>query len=249
MATTTNYSWTTPDDTGLVKDGASAIRSLGTAIDTTVYNNAQAAIAKAIVDAKGDIIAATAADTVARVAVGTDGQVLTADAASSAGVKWANASAGAMTELATGSVASSGTTISSISSSYKDLVLYVYNYVNSTNSGAIRLNGDTSSVYKFVGLSTGDTTVASPAASTSYPFIGAPGSGDTNISIIELPAYTLTTTPKNIFSRSSTSPVGQDRYRFGNYAPSTNAAITSITILPVSGTISAGCTYALYGVK
>ncbi len=29
MATTTNYSWTTPDDTGLVKDGASAIRSLG----------------------------------------------------------------------------------------------------------------------------------------------------------------------------------------------------------------------------
>ena len=40
MATTTNYSWTTPDDTGLVKDGAAAIRSLGTAIDTTVFNNA-----------------------------------------------------------------------------------------------------------------------------------------------------------------------------------------------------------------
>jgi len=38
MATTTNYSWTTPDDTGLVKDGASAIRTLGTAIDTTTKN-------------------------------------------------------------------------------------------------------------------------------------------------------------------------------------------------------------------
>ena len=63
MATTTNYSWSTPDDTALVKDGASAIRSLGTAIDTTVFNNASAAIAKTIVDAKGDIIAATAADT------------------------------------------------------------------------------------------------------------------------------------------------------------------------------------------
>lgn len=36
MATTANYGWTTPDDTDLVKDGASAIRSLGTAIDTTV---------------------------------------------------------------------------------------------------------------------------------------------------------------------------------------------------------------------
>ncbi len=35
MATTTNYSWTTPDDTDLVKDGAAAIRTLGSSIDTT----------------------------------------------------------------------------------------------------------------------------------------------------------------------------------------------------------------------
>ena len=35
MATTTNYGWTTPDDTGLVKDGASNIRTLGSSIDTT----------------------------------------------------------------------------------------------------------------------------------------------------------------------------------------------------------------------
>ena len=38
MATTTNYSWTTPDDTALVKDGAAAIRNLANAIDTTLYN-------------------------------------------------------------------------------------------------------------------------------------------------------------------------------------------------------------------
>jgi hypothetical protein len=38
MATTTNYSWTTPDDTGLVKDGASAIRTLGSAVDTSMAN-------------------------------------------------------------------------------------------------------------------------------------------------------------------------------------------------------------------
>jgi hypothetical protein len=37
MATTTNYSWATPDDTALVKDGASAIRTLGSSIDTTVF--------------------------------------------------------------------------------------------------------------------------------------------------------------------------------------------------------------------
>ena len=93
MATTTNYSWTTPDDTALVKDGAAAIRSLGTAIDTTVFNNASAAIAKTIVDAKGDLIAATAADTLGRLAVGTNGQVLTADSAQTTGLKWSTFSA------------------------------------------------------------------------------------------------------------------------------------------------------------
>jgi hypothetical protein len=44
MATTTNYSWSTPDDTALVKDGAAAIRSLGSAVDTTVFNNATAVL-------------------------------------------------------------------------------------------------------------------------------------------------------------------------------------------------------------
>ena len=37
MASTTNYSWNTPDDTALVKDGASAIRTLGSSVDTTLF--------------------------------------------------------------------------------------------------------------------------------------------------------------------------------------------------------------------
>jgi hypothetical protein len=55
----------------------------------TTYDLANAAIAKSIVDAKGDLIAATAADTVSRLAVGTDGQVLTADSTAATGIKWA----------------------------------------------------------------------------------------------------------------------------------------------------------------
>jgi hypothetical protein len=35
MATTTNYGWTTPNDTDLVKNGANAIRLLGSQIDQT----------------------------------------------------------------------------------------------------------------------------------------------------------------------------------------------------------------------
>ena len=95
MATTTNYSWTTPDDTALVKDGAAAIRSLGTAIDTTVFNNAGAAIAKTIVDAKGDLIVATAADTVARLASsGTNNDYLVVDTSTATGLKWATPTSG-----------------------------------------------------------------------------------------------------------------------------------------------------------
>ena len=70
MATTTNYSWSTPDDTALVKDGAAAIRSLGTSIDTTT---------KALNPSTtlGDIeYRSSSANTNTRLGIGTNGQVL-----------------------------------------------------------------------------------------------------------------------------------------------------------------------------
>jgi len=71
MATTTNYSWTTPDDTALVKDGAAAIRSLGTSIDTTTKNlNPSTTL--------GDIeYRSSTANTNTRLGIGTTGQILT----------------------------------------------------------------------------------------------------------------------------------------------------------------------------
>lgn len=56
-------------------------------------------IAATIVDAKGDLIAGTAADTVARLGVGSNGQVLTADSAQAAGLKWAAAAGGPVTTV------------------------------------------------------------------------------------------------------------------------------------------------------
>jgi len=71
MATTTNYSWTTPDDTALVKDGAAAIRSLGSSIDTTTKNlNPSTTL--------GDIeYRSSTTNTNTRLGIGTTGQVLT----------------------------------------------------------------------------------------------------------------------------------------------------------------------------
>ena len=113
MATTTNFGWETPDDTDLVKDGALAIRTLGSAIDTSlvdlkggttgqvlsktsntdmdftwVTSDDANAIQNAIVDAKGDLIAASAADTPARLAVGTNYSVLSALSTESTGLLW-----------------------------------------------------------------------------------------------------------------------------------------------------------------
>lgn len=62
----------------------------GTEVETALTE----VVRKALLTTKGDIIAATAASTPARLGVGSDGQVLTADAASSAGVKWATPSGG-----------------------------------------------------------------------------------------------------------------------------------------------------------
>ena len=53
------------------------------------YITQSTAINPAIVDAKGDIIAATAADSVARLAVGANNTVLTADSSTATGLKWA----------------------------------------------------------------------------------------------------------------------------------------------------------------
>ena len=71
MATTTNYGWDTPDDTDLVKDGAAAIRTLGSSVDTTT---------KALNPSTtlGDIEYRSAtANTNTRLAIGSTGNVLT----------------------------------------------------------------------------------------------------------------------------------------------------------------------------
>jgi len=77
---------------GVVHTAGATVKHVLTSDDLNFYTTgvatANAAIPATVVDAKGDLIAATAADAVARVAVGTNGQVLTADSTQAAGVRW-----------------------------------------------------------------------------------------------------------------------------------------------------------------
>ena len=149
MATSPIFGWEEPDDTDLVKDGASAIRTLGNAIDTTMGTM----VAKTIIDAKGDLIVGSAADTAARLAVGSNDQVLIADSTATNGVKWGTPTGGGMTQIAQTDLRSTGAatlTFSSIPTTYKSLKLVHSEAKN--DSGASKyflctINGDTASNY------------------------------------------------------------------------------------------------------
>ena len=260
MAVTTNYSWSTPDDTALVKDGAAAIRSLGTAIDTTVFNNAGAAIAKTIVDAKGDIIAATAADTVSRLAVGANDTVLTADSTTATGLKWATPSGGgsSFTLLNTGGTALTGAatvTVSGISAINKLMVrLSSASSVNDGDSIGIRLNTDTGSNY----YATQNRIVATSSYSSSNIQASGPGASDVvYLGVMSFQGSGVSggmyidgcnTTNLKIFSYvggANQSGNGQTQYSgMGHYTGS--SVISSVSVFSSSGNFDGGTVF-IYG--
>lgn len=178
MPTTSNFGWTTPADTDLVKDGAAAIRTLGNGIDTSfldlkggttgqilskasntdldfTWTSDATGIQATIFDAKGDLIAASAADTAARLASsGVNGDVLQVDTTTATGLKWAaipsslegwtvlNGTSGtALTGAAT-------ITVSGISNKAQILIMVKQASSASANSYmGIRLNTDTGTNY------------------------------------------------------------------------------------------------------
>ncbi len=168
MATTTpNFGWPVPTSTDLVKDGATAIEALGDSIDASLLDlkggTTGQVLAKAsgtdmdftwsnadpltILDAKGDLITATAADTPARLAVGTDGQILTADSTAATGLKWAaGAGSGLVLINTTTFTTSSAVNIDSVfTSTYRNyrIVLSYTSSVNITLNMRLRAGGVT----------------------------------------------------------------------------------------------------------
>jgi hypothetical protein len=154
MATTTNYGWTTPDDTALVKDGAAAIRTLGSSVDTTT---------KALNPSTtlGDIEYRSAtANTNTRLGIGTTGQVLTV----SGGVPtWATpGGTSGLTLIRRSSfsgVATTGTTFDTIfSATYKNYLVVIENISAATAANDLHVqfrNGSTTLASDYYGAQFG----------------------------------------------------------------------------------------------
>jgi hypothetical protein len=268
MATTTNYGWTTPDDTALVKDGAAAIRSLGTAIDTTVFNNAGAAIAKTLIDAKGDLIVGSAADTVARLAVGTNGYTLVADSAESVGMRWAAPAGGGLTLLETKTFDNTASTytFSSISGTYTHLVIIGESMQSALSSGSdtdylnVRFNNNSSSDYVYSRIRLNSTSLSGSSAISATSFLNLGGvlsdtddntAGRGGVEIF-IPNYAGTTNYKYFYSRAVGAKDGASsgltqHQGVGQWVQT--SAITSITFVSEYGVNIKAGTLKLYGVK
>jgi hypothetical protein len=242
MANTTNFGWETPDDTDLVKDGAAAIRTLGSAIDTSLadleggttgqilaknsntdmdfiwvtndvgditevvastpltgggssgsvtvgiqdgttaqkgavqledstsststtkastpnsvksaYDLANGAIAKSLVDAEGDLIVGDAADAVQRLAIGSNGNVLTVDTAVDGKIKWAAPSGGSsgltlVKSQTVGSGVSSVEVTDAFSSTYDNYLIKVSGIDGSTATNGTLTFGATTTGYYY----------------------------------------------------------------------------------------------------
>lgn len=229
MATTTNYGWTTPDDTALVSQGAAAIRTLGSSVDTSVKSLNPGTTA-------GDIDYYTSSTAKSRIAIGSSGQVLTV----SGGVpSWANVAAGGMTLLSTTSLTGTSVTISSISQAYTDLqiVLPLMSFSANTNV-YVRWNNDTSnsivtgySYYSGGGFRATDGQLASTGV-TSHN------------AVLYMPNYSSSTYKKPGWGNEVMAGYGTPLGILYDAV----TAITSITIATSGNSFTAG-TCLIYGVK
>ena len=246
MATTTNYGWDTPDDTDLVKDGAAAIRTLGSSADTTVGNLNPGTTA-------GDVDYYTTSTAKARLGIGTPGQLLQVNSGATA-PEWATFSSGGMTLLASGSIAASatGVDITSISASYKDLVLYLTDWSGDATAQAagtavqLRFNNDSASNYNYSATASDTNTVNRSTGAAGVIFANVESTANDFASVIKISNYADTTAYK-LVNYTSVLLTTQSRNGGGAWF-GTPAAINRVTVVLGAGAFDNG-TYQLYGVN
>jgi len=207
------------------------------------------AIQNSIVDAKGDIITATADNTPARLAVGTNGQTLVADSTASTGLKWATASSGSLTLISTTTFTSvAGVSVDSLfSSTYDNYVVY-FNIsavgAGSTDitmklrsGGADNSSADYTSQTSYMQNGTLYTTYAT-AVTTGFKVIQNIAAGSS--ATIQLYSPNLTTTKSGQILGQGTAEAS-NRMAFGSYYKPSATQFTGMSFISginITGTLS-----------
>lgn len=240
MATTTNYGWTTPDDTALVKDGAAAIRTLGSSVDTTTKNlNPSTTL--------GDIeYRSSTANTNTRLGIGSTGNVLTV----AGGVpSWAAPASGGMTLLSTTTLSGATTTISSISGGYNQLYILISGVKNGTDDIDILLKPNNGNI------ATSTYTVNSAVSHTNSGAIKLTGdiymerAAGANAWALTIDNYTSTSYFKPFNYSGRFILVGTTRGINGGGGLETTSAITSLVFSNGGGYSFSDGQVLIYGVK
>ena len=198
---------------------------------------------------KGDVYTYSTTD--ARLAVGTNGQVLTADSTAATGIKWATAAAG-MTLLSTTALSGSSTSISAISGSYKELVIWIKDpYASSATNIALSANSGTAMAsFLDLGGRAGTYEQIKWNDDNLLLWMAMQSNTDNNNFVeIRIPDYANTNTMKMVLANSifyNTDPYRSMSMGIGMF--SGTSAISEIALATTAGTWSAG-SVEVYGVN
>jgi len=276
MATTTpNFGWSVPTSTDLVKDGATAIETLGDSIDASlvdlkggtsgqvlkknsntdmdfVWGTDSAGMTNPMTTT-GDTIYSSSGSTPARLGIGTAGQVLQVNSGATA-PEWVTGSSSSFTQLATGTLSGASVSLTSISGSYQDLILVITKFRPATDGANLwlRMNNVTAANYASSTSGAGGSSGTAGANQVTLTNQQDDTANSYSLMVFRFPQYANAITWKYLVGESVTNnsgdPLDINFSRPIGILSQTTAAITQIDLLSSSGNLTSG-TYTLYGVK
>jgi hypothetical protein len=201
---------------------------------TWVTSDDANAIQNSIVDAKGDLIAATAADTPARLAVGTNGHVLTADSTAATGIKWAAPAGGGKVLQVVNATTTTATTVASTTytdttltatitpTSATSKILVIYSQVIDAERSAVGVSGGVNLVRGGSTIQALGNVLGINVSGTTFVATGTVISS----TCLDSPATTSATTYKTQIAVNTTANSGVVYAQFGG-------KLSSLTLLEI----------------